>query len=41
MSADFQDLKCKELIERINNSLYKVYNRFGYVFQEKFRKLLI
>ncbi len=35
MNADYQDLKYKELTEKIIKIFYKVYNKLGYGFLEK------
>jgi len=38
LGADYQDLKYKELIEKIINIFYNVYSKLGYGFQEKVYK---
>lgn len=35
MNTDYEDIKHKELTERIINIFYKVYNKLGYGFLEK------
>jgi len=35
MSTDYQDIKHKELTEKIISIFYKVYNKLGYGFLEK------
>ena len=35
MNTDYQDIKYKELTEKIIKIFYKVYNRLGYGFLEK------
>jgi len=35
MKTDYEDIKHKELTERIINIFYKVYNKLGYGFLEK------
>jgi len=38
LDTDYQDFKYKELIEKVINIFYKVYNKLGYGFQEKVYK---
>ena len=35
MDTDYQDIKCKELTEKIINIFFRVYNKLGYGFLEK------
>ena len=35
MNTDYQDIKYKELIDKIIKIFYKVYNKLGYSFLEK------
>ena len=41
MDTDYQDFKYKEIVDKIINIFYKVYNQLGYGFSEKVYKSAI